>query len=200
MINSKRDEYYTNRHQALMRMYWEKNDGTNIYLPNGIVGPDHIGEVYNPFCEQITHGGKVLDLGCGNGLMLRYLMEHTQFKLIPYGVDFIEPSIRQAKEIIHPEYGSNFALCNIMDYGYKDAPFDFIFADPYDIYPEDMPKFLEDVLKACADGGRVIFYTYHDVLERLGCSWVREFPGMSELTLERKDYPAVSIGIYERRA
>jgi len=58
--------------------------------------------------------------------------------------------------------------------------------------------YIRDVLNACADGGRAIFYTYHDVLEHNGYSWVGKFPGMAELPIKRKDYPWVSFGIYDK--
>ncbi|MFC1716716.1 class I SAM-dependent methyltransferase [Candidatus Poribacteria bacterium] len=196
MTDSERNAYYDNKHQGYLRMYWEQNDGTDIYRPNGY--RDEPGKLFDHFCEQITHDGKVVDLGCGNGLMLRYLMEHTSFTLIPYGVEFLEPSIRQAREIIHPEYKPHFIVCNIVDYEYKDAPFDFVFANPHYIHPEDMAGFLYSVLSNCADGGRVVFYTYHDALEHYDYSWVGEFPGVSELTLVRRDYPGVSFGIYDK--
>jgi len=195
VTDSERDSYYANRHQSYMRMYWEQNDGTDIYSPNGY--RDEPTWICDCFCEQITHNGKVIDLGCGNGLMLKYLMEHTQFTLIPYGVDLLEPSIRQARNIIHPEYKSHFIVCNVADYEYEDAPFDFIFANPHYIYAGDMAEFLHNVLNACADGGRVIFYTYSDVLKHCGYPWVGEFSGVSELAIKRRDYPGVSFGIYD---
>ncbi len=198
MTDSKRGTYYAERREQFMRKYWGQNDGTDLYLPNGIVKPDKVEGLYDCFCEQITHDGKVMDLGCGNGLMLKYLIEHTPFTLTPYGVDYLEPSIRQAKEMIHPEHESHFVVGNVMDYDYRDAPFDFIFADPYDVHPRDTTRFLQDVLNACADGGRAIFYTYHDVLEHYGYSWVGKFSGVSGLPIRRKDYPWVSFGVYDK--
>lgn len=196
MANNKRQIFYANLRQKFMKMYWKDNDGTDIFLPNGFHG--NPGKIYSYFCEQITHDGKVLDLGCGNGLMLRYLMARTPFKLIPYGVDLLKPSIRQAREVIHPKYKKHFIQGNIIDYKYRNAPFDFIFVSPRDICPTDMSQFIQDVVSACSNGGRLIFYAYQDVLRAYGYSWVGEFLGSSKIEIRRKNYPGVSFGIYDK--
>ena len=83
-------------------MYWKNNDGTDVLRPNGF--NEYLKEIYDLFLSLIDHGGKVLDLGCRNGLLLKHLVENSKYDLIPYGVDFIEESIRQVKEIILPQY------------------------------------------------------------------------------------------------
>ncbi|MEB3860496.1 MAG: class I SAM-dependent methyltransferase, partial [Desulfurococcales archaeon] len=115
----------------------------------------------------VDRDGRVIDLGCGNGLLLRHLVSQAGKKLEPYGVDFIEESIEQAKTVILPEYAENFAVSNLVDYSLKPGSFDFILVDPYDIHRDDLEGFLEMVLGACRPGGRVIFYTYRDVLRVL---------------------------------
>ena len=47
--------------------------------------------------------------------MLRHLVRRSKYSLMPYGVDFIEESIKQAKETILPEYAENFIVGNIVD-------------------------------------------------------------------------------------
>ena len=42
--------------------------------------------------------------------MLRHLVRRSKYSLVPYGVDFIEESIKQAKETILPEYAENLLL------------------------------------------------------------------------------------------
>ena len=186
-------EFYKQKREKLWKMYWTNNDGRDIYLPNGFREYPH--EIYNLFCKQIDRDGKVLDLGCGNGLMLKHLIIHTKRKLIPYGVDFLKESINQAREIILPEYAENFVVDNIVEYDYDNTPYDFIFFDPYDIHPEDTPKVLEDILRALSPKGKLICYTYRDVLNSYGYGWVGEFPHLEELELRRIDHPEVSLGI-----
>ena len=71
-------------------MHWKNNDGGTILKPN--VFGEYPTEVYNLFLSIIDHDGKVLDLVCGNGLLLRHLVTNSKYKLIPYRVDFIEES------------------------------------------------------------------------------------------------------------
>jgi len=86
-----RKEWYEKRKKRLWKMYWEGNDGTDILRPNGF--REYPDEIYDLFLSLVNHDGRVLDLGCGNGLMLRHLITRSRYRLIPYGVDFIEESI-----------------------------------------------------------------------------------------------------------
>ncbi|MEM1509516.1 MAG: hypothetical protein QXY49_05310 [Thermofilaceae archaeon] len=49
-----------------------------------------------------------------------------KYKPTPYGVDFIEESIRQAKELVLPEYAENFKVGNIVDVDLSPVFFNFI--------------------------------------------------------------------------
>ncbi len=189
-----RENFYLDHKKFYLKTYWENNDGINLYRPNGFNNlPENI---YRAFSEQIDKDGKVLDLGCGNGLMLKYLMFTSGYKLIPYGVDFMESSIKQAKEILHPQYAKNFVVDNISDYSFKAGPFNFIFAIIHHIYPGDRKEYLEKTKKNCKKEGKIIFYEYGDVLKAENYSWVGEFPELKDWKLIRKDYPGVSLGIW----
>ncbi|MEQ9714009.1 MAG: class I SAM-dependent methyltransferase [Candidatus Asgardarchaeum sp.] len=187
-------------------MYWKNNDGTDILRPNGF--DEYPTDVYNLFLSLIDHDGKVLDLGCGNGLLLRHLITNSKYKLIPYGVDFIEESIKQAKEKILPEFAENFTTANIIDYDLKESSFDFILFDPYHLHPKDIPKMTHKIIKACRKNGKVIFYTYKDVLTVLKIinllklkwiSWVGDLlPKEIGRKLKRINHKEVSVGVYEK--
>jgi len=43
--------------------------------------------------------------------MLRHLVTRSRYRLVPYGVNFLEESIRQAKETVLPEYGRTLTMC-----------------------------------------------------------------------------------------
>lgn len=187
-------------------MYWKDNDGSDILRPNGFdVYPD---EVYDLFLSLVDHDGRVIDLGCGNGLMLRHLVTKSKYKLVPYGIDFIEESIKQAKEVIFPEYAENFKAGNIVDIDLSPDFFDFIFFDPYSVHQEDIRHMINKILKACKLGGRIIFYTYRDVIRVLRfikifrlklINWVGDLlPKEIAKKLKRIDHNKVSIGVYEK--
>ena len=133
-----RKRFYEERKRRLWEMYWKGNDGSNILRPNGFT--EYPREVYDLFLSLIDRDGKVIDLGCGNGLMLRHLVTRSRYRLIPFGVDFIEESIRQAREVVLPEYAANFFVSNIVDFDLGASAFDFIFFDPYTVHPDDLEE------------------------------------------------------------
>ena len=218
MSTERARRWYTSRKEAIKRMYWENKDYRNIYTPSGF--KEYPREIYDLFTSLIHRSGKVLDLGCGNGLLLKHLVENSKYELEPFGVDFIEESIQQAREIVLPTYSDNFTASNIIDYNLEPGSFDFIFLDPTDIHRDDMDWFLERVIRACRPGGRIIFYAYRDVMrvllvlsivsliipplrERLPwriegiATWVGKLlPTSIRRRLERIDHKYVSIGVY----
>jgi 2-polyprenyl-3-methyl-5-hydroxy-6-metoxy-1,4-benzoquinol methylase len=189
-------EFYNKEQDFYLKKYWENNEN-DLFRPNGFPAlPD---TTYQSFSEEINKDGKVLDLGCGNGLMLKYLMETSGHKLIPYGADFMEKSIEQAKNILFPEYADNFENCNVADYSFGKGPFDFIFTFLSHIYPPQRKKYIEKVIKSCKRGGKVIFYGYSDTIKPDEPSWIGEAPELKNLNLEKKGNKSVSIAILIKR-
>ncbi|RLG47969.1 MAG: hypothetical protein DRO06_02050 [Thermoproteota archaeon] len=201
-----RRRFYERRRERLRRMYWEGNDGSDLLRPNGF--REYPEDVYDLFLSLIDRDGDVIDLGCGNGLMLRHLVERSGFRLIPHGVDFIEESIRQAREVVLPEYAENFWVANVADVDLGEESYDFIFFDPYAVHPADLEEVVGRVLRACRPGGKVIFYVYRDVLLGLRLAnllrlrwigWVGDLlPERVSRLLERVDRPEVSVGVYRK--
>jgi len=104
-------------------------------------------EIYDLFLNLIESDGRVIDLGCGNGLLLRHLVRESRYKIIPYGVDFIKESIDQAKSIILPEYSDNFIVANIIDLDLKPHSFNYILFDPTNVHKDDLEKMIEKILR-----------------------------------------------------
>ncbi len=63
----------------------------------------------------INKDGELLDVGCGNGFLIKCLSEWSGFKIIPYGIDIDANYIKQAKELF-PEYSGNFKTANFYAY------------------------------------------------------------------------------------
>ncbi len=162
MSSEKARRWYETRMRTLKD--WRKST-RNIYKANGF--KDYPTEIYNILASLIHRGGKVVDLSCGNGLLLRHLVMDSGYELEPYGVDFIAESIEQARREVLPRYAENFTVANIIDYNLEPESFDFIFLDPFSVHKDDLNGFLRKFLRACRPRGKVIFYTYRDVLGML---------------------------------
>lgn len=191
-----RTAFYRRLHEWYARAYWTDNDGTDLCRPNGFPRLPEV--VYTLFAEQVTQSGRILDLGCGNGLMLKYVVSRSPHALIPYGVDLMPESIAQARQIVLPEFADNFSVGNVADYAFADSPYEYIFVGPDDLYPQDLEAIVGAVTRACAVGGRVIFYCYRDVLSSNDLAWVGEIPPLSRLGPRRIDRPEVSLGVFEK--
>lgn len=192
----KKINHYKQHYLFYLDAYWKNNDGTNLYRPNGFENLPE--DIYKAFVTEIDKDGKVLDLGCGNGLMLKYLMLTSGYKLIPFGVDFMKLSIKQAKEIFHPQYKDNFTINNVINYSFVKSPFDFIFVPLHHIHLDDRKKYLIKIKKNCKKNGKIIFYEYKDVLSAIKQDWVGEYQELKNWKLKRKDYPGVSIGVWKK--
>ena len=58
-------------------------------------------------------------------------------------------------------------MANIADVEFWRGSYDFIFLDPYDLHPDDLEPVVRAALESCRPCGKVIFYTYSDVLRVL---------------------------------
>jgi len=50
----------------------------------------------------------ICDLGCGSGILLKYLINNLQYNFIPYGYEYNELAIQELKKLVLPDYVDNF--------------------------------------------------------------------------------------------
>jgi 2-polyprenyl-3-methyl-5-hydroxy-6-metoxy-1,4-benzoquinol methylase len=156
------DPGYDTRREWYRRTYWGRSTG----CPWEVNGFDRFPSgIYRRFSSLIHRGGKIIDLGCGNGLLLKYLCENGMFPLVPYGIDFVKEPIEQAKREILPGFQNHFRLGNIIDYEFEDGPFDFILMNPHYVLEEDRDRLAHRCLEHLRDRGRLIFYSYPDAAD-----------------------------------
>ena len=96
----------------------------------------------------------------------------------------------------------------MIDYDFEKEAFDFIFLDPYPLHPRDRPKVIYRIIDACKKNGKVVFYTYRDVLTVLKIinvfksRWIKWVGDLlpKEITekLKKIDHAEVSVGVYEK--
>lgn len=102
-----RDDYYS------PRQFW--------FLPAGVV-PRVVREAVDS--GSLGHGGTLLDIGCGNGRVARYLAD-AGFAVT--GVDFAAASIARARSEIGESSRLRFQVLDICEEVPSDAPFDVLF-------------------------------------------------------------------------
>lgn len=105
----------------------------------------------------------ILDVGCGNGAMLRYLQKKTGAHI--KGFDYSEKAIAIANE--YADDHSDYKVGIIDDMEYEDETFDLIVCMDSIYFAEDMAKFVSKVKRWLKPGG-VFFVAYQegDVMPR----------------------------------
>ncbi len=153
-------EYYSIRKKWFEKEYWPI-DHKDIFKPNGINNYQELSNNFSIVLNFIDYDGKIIDLGCGNGLLLQWLRDNSKYRLEIFGVDFIEKSIRQAKRMI-PDSRNNFFCKNIIDFDFDMGPFDFILFDPLNVNDNDFNWFLNKLYNHLNEDGKIIMYIQVD--------------------------------------
>lgn len=194
-MRERRKEFYLKGKRIYEEMYWGQ-EFNRIIVTNGFTS--YPKAIYDQFVSIVKGPGKILDLGCGNGLLLRHIVKNSRFKIIPFGVDFIKKSIEQARTIVFPEHKNNFKVCNFIDFDFPGQRFNYIIFTPYDLYLDDWKAFFKKLKLALLPKGQIIFYCYSDVLGGERREWVGDFPILKKLKIRRIDGDSVSFGLYQK--
>lgn len=148
---------YLNQIESYRRRYYPEGR-KNLFIPNGIKDLRTLLKKSAYLLKIIKTDGKIIDFGCGNGMMLKFIVLHTKYKLIPYGVDFLPESIKQAKTKIFPEFKKNFECMNIHDYDFAQGAFHYILTNPAYLYEDDWNRFYKKCMRNLNYGGHLILY------------------------------------------
>ena len=114
-----------------------------------------------------AEGGSVLDLGCGNGALLKKLHARVP-DLAPFGVDVDPGRVAHAAELL-PDYTGNFSAGDIFEpdvYWPEERKFDLVLMMPgrlLEVDPEKAGTLLRRLNENC---GHILVYAYGDWLER----------------------------------
>jgi SAM-dependent methyltransferase len=84
---------------------------------NGFSTRATMDDAHRPIVElavtSIGDTGTVIDLGCGNGALLKKICE-TRTGIIPFGVDIDESKLEHAR-LLQPAFGANFVAGNMFE-------------------------------------------------------------------------------------
>lgn len=103
--------------------------------------------------EYIPKGGRVLDIGCGNGKMLGYIQGKTDAFI--EGFDYSGNAIAQAKELF--KNNSNFTQGCIGDVEYTNESFDVVVSMDTMYFAKDIPALIDQIMRWLKQDG--VFFT-----------------------------------------
>ncbi|HSV95684.1 MAG TPA: methyltransferase domain-containing protein [Spirochaetota bacterium] len=108
---------------------------------------------------EIRKGARVLDVGCGSGVLFRFIEEKTGPDGTILAVDPAEGMIDRAKELHRDFDNIQYSVGFIEDSGLPHGEFDVALC--YAVLPhiEDIPRSLKVLYRALVSGGRV--YIFH---------------------------------------
>jgi SAM-dependent methyltransferase len=190
------NDFYQDRHNFYQNSYWNIQR-KNILIPNGFtVYPN---KEYNYFVSIIDNLNKkakctIIDICCGNGLLLKHLIENCHSQIIPYGIDFLDKSINQAKTVLHQNFSNNFFVSNAINFDFSEHFFDFVLIDPYHFEDKDLKRLLQILIEQTSNC--IVFYTYADILMQNKFKSVVCFPALIGIKgLQTHNYKEISIAV-----
>lgn len=159
---------------------WFERYGS-LHRQNGYLSaPTHI---YRGFLPLIRQSGRILDLGCGNGLLLRYLVEHAGHDLVPYGVDLDAAAVDVARTVVLLAYAANFQVEDVRRPRFG-VSFDIVVTNPVfanpgfheqadciiqKLHPDgSIRKYIDHCLSLLSPNGDLILYAYEEEYRRVG--------------------------------
>jgi SAM-dependent methyltransferase len=156
------DNYYSKQHEFYSSYY----KGKTLFERNGF--DEYPISEYCMFVQAINtlpYGSlRIIDIGCGNALLLQHIIENTQKKIIPFGIDFLSRSILEAKKCVLPEFAGNFLCINAAEYSFPHS-FDLVLFDPSILKKDDSAVFFQRIIESKSH--YCIIYCYNDVIKAL---------------------------------
>ncbi len=150
------------------------NKPTCFFTDNGFSSLQAMQQCHQPILELVKQAlngepATVLDLGCGNGALLKKIYEENE-QVVPFGIDCDEARIGHAHDL-HSEYRQNFMAGDIF---YNDQlwgegrSYSLVIFMPgrlLEVQPEQKEYLLRQ-LRSCSE--KVLVYAYDDWLAKYG--------------------------------
>ena len=160
---------------------------------------------YMPTLHHINRNGKIMDLGCGNGMLLKFLIKFSGKQLEPFGIDHNEECIYQAVSEVLPEYAQNFRICDIINYYFLENSFDIIIANPFHTYTKySIAEFTKQCIESLNYSGRLIYRIHDDVLENINIETIEDIEDFSRFIknseMKAYHYQGITICTADKRS
>lgn len=137
-------------------MFWDKAAGLYDffeYIYNGKVNCELVKAV----SKEIESNDRVLECACGTGMISRGIAKKCK-ELI--ATDFSDGMLKQAKRKLSQYTNVKVKRANIMQLKAKEESFDKVVAGNVIHLLDDPKKALDELLRVCKKGGKVIIPTY----------------------------------------
>jgi SAM-dependent methyltransferase len=152
-------------------LFDDKDELENIIKQNGFNNSSfEEWEKYRKFISNaINSNCEVLDIGCGNGFLLKCLERWSNHKIIPFGIDINIMALNKAKNIFN-KFKSNFFLLDIKDsvnhFIKRKMSFNVILWNVWSNYYFDKKDEIDELhglLKLLKPNGYVVLIFYEDL-------------------------------------
>ncbi len=145
----------------------------------------------------IDRGGKVLDLGSGNGMLLKFVMQFSRKSIIPFGVELNHEANQQAKETILPEFSTNFIETDVNNYDFSNGPFDIIITNPFYGKPT-MTEYIDKCFSNLNAGGMILLRLHSDVLIRNNIEGIEQTELANKYKIRSSSGGKIEYGVIEK--
>ena len=107
----------------------------------------------------IQNGERILDLGCGTGIVARQVLKHMGKSCQITGVDVNAVVLEKAREICSPKSEPDtWKQSDATTLPFSDGDFDVIMCQQGLQYFSDRPRTLQEITRVLAQGGRAFLY------------------------------------------
>ena len=163
-------------------VFWDKVAGLYDLFEN-IYNKKVYRETGQKVAERLQETDVVLECACGTGAISRYIADKCKHLT---ATDYSEGMLKQAKKHLASKGNVVFAQVDITRLPYEDQSFDAVVAgNVIHLLPEPQ-KAMEELLRVCKEGGKVILPTYINksekssraavrFLEKLGADFKQQF-------------------------
>ena len=118
--------------------------------------------------KTINRDGTILDIGCGNGFLLKCFQYWQPHSLTPFGIDINSEFINQAK-LLFPEFANNFTVLSIetleeLKTHNLPSQYDLVYWNVWDNWDFTHPNQvnpLKRLINLLSSHGRLILGFYH---------------------------------------
>lgn len=137
-------------------MFWDKVAGLYNLFEN-IVNDKVNKQLCKEVAKLMEESDRVLECACGTGMITKYIAPRCKEVL---ATDFSTGMLKQAQKNCKELRNVKINRANIMELKYKEESFDKVVAGNVIHLLDEPYKALEELLRVCKKGGKVIIPTY----------------------------------------